>query len=126
MSNEEIVKLYLKKSCNITSTCSALNISRQTWYRWLKDDVSFKTLLNDAEESLLDNTETMLYKKVTEGDMTAIIFTLKTKGKKRGYTERVEFEDITDTVVLTREQKLQKIKDLENKAKQFKTDVINN
>ena len=124
LSNEDIVKLYLKKSCNISATCSAMNITRTTWYRWIKDDVAFKSALNDAEEALLDNAETMLYKKVMMEDMTAIIFTLKTKGKKRGYTERIEYEDVGDTVVLTREQKLQKIKDLENKAKQFKTDIL--
>lgn len=120
LSNDEIVQLYLKKSCNISATCSALNISRTTWYRWLKGDPELKQLINDSEQALLDNAETMLYKKVTEGDLTAIIFTLKTKGKNRGYTERVEFDDVVDTKVLTREEKIARARELEEKARKLK------
>lgn len=120
LSNDEIVQLYLKKSCNISATCSALKISRTTWYRWLKGDPELKQLINDSEQALLDNAETMLYKKVTEGDLTAIIFTLKTKGKNRGYTERVEFDDVVDTKVLTREEKIARARELEEKARKLK------
>ena len=41
-------------------------------------------------ETSLDKAEIKLEEKIQDGDITAIIFKLKTQGKKRGYVERQE------------------------------------
>lgn len=101
IEDKEIIKVYEKKGCNVSATCTALNIDRTTFYNWRNKSKKLDDKLKEVEESLVDFTESKLLEKIAEGDMTAIIFHLKTKGKKRGYIERVEnnisltpFEDL--------------------------------
>lgn len=90
IKKNNIVDVFRKKGCNISATCSALNISRQTYYNWLKNDEELKREIEDSTEAVLDNVESKLLSAINDGNMTAIIFYLKTKGKKRGYIERQE------------------------------------
>lgn len=92
IKNEKIVEVFRKKACNVSATCIALNIDRKTFYDWKKKSPELSAMLDDACESLIDNAETMLLSKINDGDLTAIIFFLKTKGKKRGYIEGREID----------------------------------
>lgn len=76
--------------CNISTSCKKIGISRNCFYEWMKSDEIFKTEVEELQESMIDFGETMLYKNVRDGKETSIIFYLKTKGKDRGYIERVE------------------------------------
>lgn len=87
---EIIAETYAKKAGNISSTCSALNIDRNTFFKWRKDYEELNRALTDVEESLIDFSESKLLEQIQEGNLTAIIFHLKTKGKNRGYIERQE------------------------------------
>ena len=77
---------------NISQACKSSKISRQTYYRWIDDDVEFEEQCKNVEESLLDLAENRLLEKIDKYDTTSIIFFLKTKGKKRGDVEKQEFE----------------------------------
>jgi hypothetical protein len=46
--------------------------------------------VTSQRDVLLDMTEAKLFEQVNRGNITAIIFTLKTLGKSRGYIERQE------------------------------------
>tara|TARA_R110002126_G_scaffold93089_4_gene220747 strand:+ start:2227 stop:2610 length:384 start_codon:yes stop_codon:yes gene_type:complete len=72
------------------------NISRQTYYRWIAEDKDFREACEDITEMVIDLVESKLLTNINEGDVTSIIFYLKTKGKKRGYIERFQLEDISD------------------------------
>ncbi len=50
-----------------------------------------KAMLRETERGL-DLAELQLIKQINEGNTTALIFYLKTKGKRRGYIERHEFD----------------------------------
>lgn len=90
VTDAEIAKVYEKKLCNISATCSALGITRKTFYSRREKSKTLQKLLEDAEESLLDWAETKLVGHIEDGDITSLIFFLKTKGKKRGYVEKTE------------------------------------
>ena len=55
-----------------------------------KKSPEIQAAIDNARGDMLDMAEHELKKAVRGGDMTAIIFTLKTIGKGRGYVERVE------------------------------------
>ena len=76
--------------CNISATCEKIGISRRNFYYWKERNEKFREAIEDAEEQSIDMAETKLKRAVLDGDMTAIIFFLKTKGKKRGYVEQIE------------------------------------
>lgn len=83
----------LEKSLGIVSTaCKEIDISRQTHYRWQTEDEEYKRAVDDISEAAIDVAESELHKLIKKGDTTAIIFYLKTKGKKRGYIERQEVD----------------------------------
>lgn len=74
----------------ISYACKAAKVSRQTYYNWRKNDPEFDEKANEIEESAIDVAEGKLLTQIGEGNLTAIIFYLKTKGKKRGYVEQVD------------------------------------
>jgi len=81
----------LEKSLGVVTTASKIaGIHRDTHYQWLKTDPLYKTEVNQIDNITLDFAESQLHKQIQEGNTTATIFYLKTKGKKRGYIERQE------------------------------------
>ena len=72
--------------------CESCGISRNTHYRWLKEDASYKEACDNLPEVVLDFAEHHLHKLISQGNPAATIFLLKTKGKGRGYVERQEIE----------------------------------
>jgi hypothetical protein len=96
----------------LSDIAANLGVERSTIYTWCKDDPEFAQVLEDSRERFIDLAESNLRKLVAgvpaiEADEdgnkrfagwierpseTAIIFTLKTRGKRRGYVERSEIE----------------------------------
>lgn len=81
----------LEKSLGVVSTaCKAAGVSRDTHYRWLKEDPEYKDQVEELAEVAVDFAESHLHKLIKDGNPAATIFFLKTKGKNRGYIERQE------------------------------------
>ncbi len=97
----EFLEEFSKKANNVSATCKAIGIERPTFYNWLKNDVDFRLKVENAEEGDIDMAESALKKQILGGNITAIIFYLKTKGKSRGYVERQEItgKDGVDIVI---------------------------
>ena len=87
---ENIIKMYEKKGCNVTTTCAALGISRKTFYEWKDKKKKLAEGLDEVDESILDWAESKLKEHIQNDDLQALIFFLRTKGKKRGYVEKTE------------------------------------
>lgn len=84
------LKAFTEKHWNISKACQAIGIGRRTFYAWMEKDKNFKRKVEDAQEDMVDFAEDCLMRRIHDGDTTATIFFLKTKGKHRGYVERME------------------------------------
>ncbi len=113
--------LALEKTRGIVTTaCLMVPVDRKTYYRYYNDDEDFRkdvdslvnVALDFAESKLMERMEGVTIGKVdNEGEVkvyktppsdAALIFYLKTKGKKRGYVERVEYEDTNPRPIIIR------------------------
>ncbi len=74
----------------ISYACDMTNISRQTYYRWCNEDAEFKKVCDDIKEDTVDSVESKLFQAIGDGNITAIIFYLKTHAKDRGYIETID------------------------------------
>ncbi len=83
-----LVNSLVKNMGNISKSCLECGISRGTYYSWFNLDSEFKEEASNIDEYILDIAESSLINQIKEGNTTAIIFYLKTKGAKRGYIER--------------------------------------
>lgn len=89
-SKSDFVKAFELSACNISLACKKVKISRETFYRWCKEDDTFTADIREHSEALLDMAETVLLKGVRAGKTAELLFFLKTQGKDRGYVERFE------------------------------------
>jgi phage terminase large subunit-like protein len=110
-SKEQIVITLKENLGNISSTCELIGISRGTFYNWYNSDSEFKTAIDEVQEIVIDHVENKLLERIDgvevltkdrkgedkiyklPPDPTSIIFYLKTKGKKRGFSEKPELEN---------------------------------
>lgn len=74
----------------VSQAARKLRCSRTTIYNYIDKYTTVKQALEDEREDLLDFVEGKLLENIKDGNMTAIIFYLKTQGKHRGYVERQE------------------------------------
>ena len=89
---EEIADAIRKANGMVSLAARDLGVSRMTVYRYIDRYATVKEALTDAREQLLDMTESELFKAIKAGNVTAIMFALKTIGKDRGYVERSQIE----------------------------------
>lgn len=87
---KDLLEALAQTSGIVSSACKACNISRMTYYRYYNEDPEFKEKADDVKELQKDFCESLILKKMKEGDTTMIIFYAKTQMKDRGYTERKE------------------------------------
>lgn len=74
----------------VTTACRTVGIGRTTFYGWLNEDKEFAEKVEDVQNIALDFAESQLHKQIGDGNTSATIFYLKTKGKGRGFVERQE------------------------------------
>mgnify|MGYP001178755657 FL=1 len=91
--HKKAIIVALEKSLGVvTSACKQVGIGRTTFYNYFNDDKNFRDQVNDISEIAIDFAESQLHKQIQDGNTSATIFYLKTKGKKRGYIERSEIQ----------------------------------
>ena len=76
----------------VTTACKEVGVSRESHYRWMREDASYKESVESVADIGIDVAESKLYELIKQGNVTSVIFYLKTKGRKRGYSEHHELE----------------------------------
>lgn len=83
----------LEKSLGVVTQAAKLaDLDRGAHYKWMNNDPDYAAAVLELENVSLDFSESKLFKEIEGGNITAIIFHLKCKGKKRGYIDHVENE----------------------------------
>ena len=88
LSQKRFVEKYFENNGNISKSCEDIGISRGTYYNWIKE-TEFKEQLNQLEDIKIDYVEEKLFQLIDNGNVTAIIFYLNNKGKRRGYNNEL-------------------------------------
>lgn len=87
---EEMADALIAANGLLSRAAKRLGCSISTVFDYCQKHPQVQAARREAEERVLDFAEGKLMEAINEGDKTAIIFFLKCKGKKRGYTERPE------------------------------------
>jgi len=74
----------------VTPACKEVGISRNTFYTYYREDEVFKAAVDDINEITLDFAENQLLKKIKEGSERSILFYMKYKARKRGYSDSID------------------------------------
>lgn len=94
MNNKEHLKDVLIKALEknlgiVTPACKEVGISRDTFYEWCRKDPEFKEKVDDINEVTLDFVESQLLRNIKDGSERSILFYMKYKARKRGYTDEL-------------------------------------
>lgn len=74
----------------VTPACKEVGVSRDTFYRYYNEDEDFKKAVDEINDIQGDFVETQLFSKIKEGSERSILFYMKYKGRKRGYTDSLD------------------------------------
>lgn len=97
----EIFKTALEGSYgNITLMAQRSGASRDAIYDWIRNHPEAQEQIRKERETLVDLAENKLGVLINEKNPTAIIFTLKTLGKNRGYIEQVQIANPDGTNIV--------------------------
>ena len=91
-TDDQIAEALISTSGIRTDAAVLLKCSRSTIKRYIDRSEVLARIEREAVEQLLDLAESKLADAINAGNLTAIMFYLKTKGKHRGYTERHQVE----------------------------------
>lgn len=85
---KEFIEVYKTTLGIVSQACEKVGISRTTFYEWCKEDANFKAKAEEINEMQIDFVESQLLQNIKKKDTNACIFYLRTKGRKRGYTDK--------------------------------------
>lgn len=93
LKKEQLLQALTKSLGIVSTACASVGMSRTTYYKYYNEDEGFKQSVDSISDIALDCAESQLFELIKEKNVTAIIFYLKTKGKKRGYVEKLQAGD---------------------------------
>lgn len=89
-TDKQLVAALVKANGFYSAAARALGgVHWRTIHRRVNESAEMLELVASLREGVTDFAEAQLLKKIRSGDTTAIIFYLKTRGRDRGYSDRI-------------------------------------
>jgi hypothetical protein len=85
---QRIIKAVGETKGLLTAAAPRAGVSYRTIIRYANEFQAVKKAVIEAKEEMKDFAENQLFKAINEGNLTSIIFYLKTQAKDRGYIEK--------------------------------------
>jgi hypothetical protein len=89
-TKDEVIRALRKYKGAVHLAAEKLGVSARTMWRYIRRWKDVRAVLREERGKFLDVAEGKLRAAVNKGNLGAIMFTLKTLGKRRGYVERTE------------------------------------
>lgn len=90
----EMVDAVIQAKGNLTAAARMLQTSRATVHTYVNKFAVVKDAYTQANDIFIDHTENKLLENIDAGKEGSIIFTLKTKGRHRGWHEKLPDETV--------------------------------
>jgi len=88
----------LTTHATVLHAAQAAGISRQTAYRWQREDPDFADQWDEAIENAVDAVESVIYQKALSGDVIAGIFYLKAQRPKFRDRLNIDIEQVNSEI----------------------------
>ena len=111
-NKKEFLEALKRCAGNVSEATKQVPIHRSTHYDWIEQDPEYAAAVESIKESLIDRAEGVLHGLIGDGNVPAVLFFLKTQGKKRGYIERTETDVTSGGQPIVFETKVVKNRDL--------------
>lgn len=98
----------------VTAIAGRLGCTRRYVYVLAEKYATLKAAIEEEREGVKDFAEGKLLEQINSGNITAIIFYLKTQAKSRGYIERTESANLNIDITALTDEQLQRIADGES------------
>jgi hypothetical protein len=89
-SKAALIKALREFRGNMASVGRHFGVSRSCIWGHVDADPELRAICEEESESFIDSAESKLFEAIDAGNVAATIFFLKTKGRERGYSERLE------------------------------------
>jgi len=86
-TTDQVIEAIRESHGILTAAAKKLGCTRQTVHDYVKRFPTVREAYEEESESLVDFAEMKLFEQIGAGNIAAIIFALKAKGKARGWVE---------------------------------------
>jgi hypothetical protein len=90
LNKKKLLECLEKHLGLVSPACKEAGLSRETFYKYYREDPDFKLAVDELNEITLDFAEAQLLKKIKEGSERSILFYMRYKARKRGYTDHLD------------------------------------
>jgi hypothetical protein len=88
ISKQEFIDILNKSMGLINLALEKSGLDKKTYHSWINEDMDFAREVGESTENASDKVEGMLFKKIQQGNIQAIMFYCETKLRNRGYYKK--------------------------------------